>query len=763
MNIEKNRNSIRWFNYGLIACLLLINMRLINVINGPYMFNDELGYLGNAAALAGRDWHEIMQGCAWYGFGWSIIIAPLFAVFDDMVIIYKSINVLNSLMCVVVFVLQVKLFSKIFNKTNQYLISVISFVTCCYPAILINSSMAWSEICLMFVFTILSYFLYSMSKNLKTYKGFIWAILLYYLYVCHNRMIGVAIAGGIAYFIILLTEKKLNKNNIIVFIMGLIFSCLFFGYLKDYLVMRNWQKGLPQGNDMVSGLANMQNLFTIQGFFDFIRVLCCHLLYICIASCGLFSFGFFAIGSDLIKKLKEHDLKAMAYPIWFILSFVSTILISSIMMHMDLSTKRLDHIYYGRYTEPVWFLWMTFGALKICDTRKIPRKYLNIYTSIIFMFSMIAYNTTQKLGTNPVNNIPNVSGMAVFFELFGNSALTVFGAVVVSLFLTYILFYSLKKTLSFQILGGVLLMFIFGSGTSYAQKTIINNQEYYKPILDQVKKVKDELKVEDIPIYVKEWPSYLQCQFIDKTINYTSSEDLEKIPSKKFYTFLEVGEIVNALNVPCEIISSSKESVLVKVDSGKKNIEKIKIPLEAIGILSQGIYDKDTDSIHIAQSEKAELAIYGPYLKMKMGMYEFDFKLRCQYASYLESAGKIVICYNGGKDILGEIEIKTQQLTDEGYIDILLPILIDKDIEGIEIYLYTEKGVSYDILSIQCGKKRDINIEEKSKAPVLKYSITDPKFKGSGFGEVEQDTFSWTNSDTVKILSYLEKKIIVRL
>ena len=170
----------QWFVAILAIVLFFINIRLIRILDGPFMFNDELGYLGNAAAFAGYDWHEIMQGCAWYSFGWSLILTPLFIVFDDMLIIYKSINVLNAILCVITFVLQYKLLTKCFCRLNNYYLALISFVTCCYPAVLINSSMAWSETWLLFMFVAITYFLLCMVNKPKLYKDIIWAFLLYY-------------------------------------------------------------------------------------------------------------------------------------------------------------------------------------------------------------------------------------------------------------------------------------------------------------------------------------------------------------------------------------------------------------------------------------------------------------------------------------------------------------------------------------------------------------------------------------------------------
>ena len=110
----------------------------------PVVFADELGYLGNARYLAGAAHLPDLSGAAFYHFGYSIFLIPAFLLFSDPVQVYRAIMVINAFLISSLYFSLFYILHTVLGKEKKVSI-VISFVTCLYPAFLLQSNIAWAE------------------------------------------------------------------------------------------------------------------------------------------------------------------------------------------------------------------------------------------------------------------------------------------------------------------------------------------------------------------------------------------------------------------------------------------------------------------------------------------------------------------------------------------------------------------------------------------------------------------------------------------
>lgn len=80
-----------------LAIIALLLIYLINAKNTNCLavFNDEFGYWGNAAAMAGKDWTALMARTPYYSLGYSLFLVPLFKLHLQFSTMYRLAILMN--------------------------------------------------------------------------------------------------------------------------------------------------------------------------------------------------------------------------------------------------------------------------------------------------------------------------------------------------------------------------------------------------------------------------------------------------------------------------------------------------------------------------------------------------------------------------------------------------------------------------------------------------------------------------------------------
>ena len=90
------------YRLELIVFLAVFSLHFIAaIVTEPliqYIGGDEVGTIASAAYFAGYDWSETMSMHKYYGFGYSLLMAPLFMIFDNVTIIYGGMLVCNGIL-----------------------------------------------------------------------------------------------------------------------------------------------------------------------------------------------------------------------------------------------------------------------------------------------------------------------------------------------------------------------------------------------------------------------------------------------------------------------------------------------------------------------------------------------------------------------------------------------------------------------------------------------------------------------------------------
>ena len=64
---------------------------------------DEFGYWTYAATLSGCDWSDIVSLGSYYSFGYTLILYPIFQIFQDSIVAYRAAVTVNFLLMILAY------------------------------------------------------------------------------------------------------------------------------------------------------------------------------------------------------------------------------------------------------------------------------------------------------------------------------------------------------------------------------------------------------------------------------------------------------------------------------------------------------------------------------------------------------------------------------------------------------------------------------------------------------------------------------------
>lgn len=195
----------------IVAIIIIAVLCLLNIgrLNYAAVLNDEFGYWGNAASIAGYDWKDLIAETPYYAWGYSIWLVPIIALFPGRPILwYKLAIVLNIVFLSVSYGLCCKVAKKIFPGVSLKILYAVSLIVIIYPSNIVYAQVAWSET-LLYLLMWVAVWLFLKLEELFSYKLLLLEIVtLVYMYCVHARTIGVLGVGVCFLFFILLKNKK---------------------------------------------------------------------------------------------------------------------------------------------------------------------------------------------------------------------------------------------------------------------------------------------------------------------------------------------------------------------------------------------------------------------------------------------------------------------------------------------------------------------------------------------------------------------------
>ena len=358
---ENAKNNLLYLMF--VLGVIFLRVFYITKVKGPFVWTDELGYWGHAANLTGNSWAGVMNGLAWYAFGYSLWLVPLFLITDQVLLMSRLAVLLNVIFSVLIFWLAVRVTRRLSDSSDPFFVGAAAFAATSYSALLFQSYITWGETLISLLAWAILYVMLCLEEKPTQGKSLLLGLLLGYAYMVHNRMLAV-IGAVLVTLLVLVLIKKLPVK----YLFGVFLTlALVFGI---YLVLKQELRSLiltdqelrrlgietmiGKANTLEDQMQKIKSLFTVQGMSLFLKNLAgqvWHFLSVSYLSAGL---GVLLCLDGLAAIFQKREQKLLSLYLLPLLMLAATIAMTALFFieaGADGGRVRIDTYFYGRYND----------------------------------------------------------------------------------------------------------------------------------------------------------------------------------------------------------------------------------------------------------------------------------------------------------------------------------------------------------------------------------------------------------------------------
>ena len=331
------QRCIRYKEFLFVAAGLLCFYGIsIGSIYGFSIFPDEFAYWAYAAALDGYDWSEITSLGSYYSYGYSIILFPIFVLCKNAVTAYRIAVFANFLFLFLAYVCLVKAMEKL-TVCKSIPAALTAALVIFFPGNLFYARMTMTEALLVCLYVAAGTALLIYLENDRLPALVMCMLAFLFLYIVHMRTIGILTAGILVLLLHILTGRGKKKHIAVIVVMtGLLF--LAGDLIKEEILFRMYggiHTELAAGNDYGGQVDKIRYLFTPEGFYDFLVSILGKVLYLGLATYGLFYWGIYVLIGQawkMLQSIRKHRAPDIGqqFAAFVLLSAAAQILVATI-------------------------------------------------------------------------------------------------------------------------------------------------------------------------------------------------------------------------------------------------------------------------------------------------------------------------------------------------------------------------------------------------------------------------------------------------
>ncbi len=490
-----------------LAVLLIafINLYYLSSQYAITIINDEFGYVGLAAQMAGYDFTSTLSTSYYYSYGLSLILAFLFKIGLVGTAFFRAVIVINVLFLIGSFLITHYFAKELFGSKWDVLIALTVNL---YSSNILQSKLSWTETLLYFLTWVLMFYIYRLNRKYEL-KYLLGAMLVsVYMYMVHQRALAAIIAAVIMMSYIWATKhrslREFVKFAAVLAVMAGIM--LLASEAKDFIIS-NWyvaenaQVKRIAANDYSAQAGKVSKLKDIKYIaclgFGMIGKLWAQ----SVASGLLILFSLaasvFLVWNKLLAKVKEKaSLVLEDKQIFLIMSsllFCGSLGVASIFYLRTLSMQKYYDIVMTRYIDYTTGPMLLFGIYILYHYRNYIREMI---LSVVAVLGMTGLTWFQfKKSHQPLMIMINMPSVYPFIKNVTDSLSVIIfvgiGAVVFVLAVLLVLYFGARKEKKegtflavVLLLGGI---FVF-NGITMVEEFTDNKQtevaEYVMPLVD---------------------------------------------------------------------------------------------------------------------------------------------------------------------------------------------------------------------------------------------------------------------------------------
>lgn len=698
----------------------------------PYVTLDEIAPIGVAAYFNGHDWSAMVATMLYYSYGIDVILIPLMHFFDDPVTFYRAGVTVNCLLVAVQIPLLYKIFENKFEKTDKKLLATACFVFAMSTSSIVRAGTLWCETLLIVIFLITIIILDRVKDNTKVIAG-LFGFSLVFMYVMHQRNIGIVIAGLIV-ILLMFYKKDISKESFFSFIVVFVITLFVHSIIKDYIKEVVWLNStISQGNDFGSIPELLRELLSFDGIVRVLQKSLGCIFYVGAATFGLAYIGIYAIIKRLYLNFKYKDneeYKDIYVELYLILSFLALVGITGIFF-VDANERIITYYFYDRY---IFFSVAPLALYGLSYINKI--KDIKIFLVIQIVFLIIT-TTVAQYASGEIFAYTS----SMYFNIFwidGELNYFLIVVITITIFNLIILCYE-KKYIRYIPLLCISSFYILASPYSINKANEPGEIWNYSEMVEIIKQENTDGKVYVIADDNDKAKTFmLQYQMFNKPVYPIGSEDLGLIGEGEYLiTSLVNDEILNNYKV----IYASNLGILLK--KGYQN--------GGLPILETS--NSEIDNINYKSEDESGLLIYGQYIKAEAGMYNIEISVEQYEDKGVEQIGAfdIVGLQNKEMVIFDQQELKKSDLVDGKYVYSADVEFLD-EVSRLEIRFFANENTYMKVNDVKIKNSDKIVVSTFNEDILENYSFVDNTQNGFLF---EKNP----NADGMQLLNFCSSQI----
>jgi len=281
---------VAFSSIGIGCVFLLVSWRY----SGPAYLEDEIGYLANAAFLAG---HRIDVASS-YQAGYSLFIAPVFLL-SDPYFVWKGVLAINAILWAASFAILHSILRRLLPNASASSLLTATIVSALYPTWITSSGYAFATAGFVAVFLASIFALFFWRKN-NPFSLLPHSALVGYLYWVHPTGAAVAFASVLAVSFDAYRRRDARPLGLHV----VLIAALILGYklgVHAWIAAAMTPLGYQPHSHYPSLTSALRTVFTWRGSADFAALLVGQFAYFVIASFGMAFAGMMVCVHQLIS------------------------------------------------------------------------------------------------------------------------------------------------------------------------------------------------------------------------------------------------------------------------------------------------------------------------------------------------------------------------------------------------------------------------------------------------------------------------------
>ena len=331
---------------------------------GFSIFPDEFAYWSYAARLAGYDWSDVTALAPYYSYGYSLILIPIFVFCKDAVTAYRIAVSINFLFLFLAMVALAGTMKRMMPDKKMPIV-LFSALTVLLPCNLFYTQMTLTEVFLVALYIAAGSVLYRYLENNRLSTLLLLMLILICLYTVHMRTVGVLLAAMIVVtiHIFLRGDKRWHVLAALGAALALFAAADFLKQQAFVYVYGGINQELVAANDYSGQMEKIRSVLSLEGFYDLLISLAGKVLYLGLATWGLFYWGIYGMVRQafaLLRNIKKHvsAKPQQFFAVFVLLTVAAQIVIGTIYL---LTLGEIGDYTYGRYSEMVIPFVMVWG------------------------------------------------------------------------------------------------------------------------------------------------------------------------------------------------------------------------------------------------------------------------------------------------------------------------------------------------------------------------------------------------------------------